>query len=112
MKIFTVITDDNCGTNLSLFTSEQKADAHAMTWLKSQWWTECHGKMPEDCAEALEAYGAQDNENYIHYETHAVENEASAALGQLLEQVYQMQGMFRDEDGAIARAVEDAEAAL
>lgn len=37
--------------------------------------------------------------------------ELKAALGQLLEQVYQMQGMFPDEDGAIARAVADAEAA-
>lgn len=35
-----------------------------------------------------------------------------AALGQLLEQVYQMQGMFPDEDGSIARAVADAEEAL
>lgn len=37
---------------------------------------------------------------------------AEAALGQLLDQVYQMQGMFPDEDGAIARAVADAEMAL
>lgn len=38
--------------------------------------------------------------------------ELAAALGQLLEQVYQMRGLFDDEDGAIARAVQDAEQAL
>jgi len=34
------------------------------------------------------------------------------ALTVLLEQVYQMQGMFSDEDGSIAAAIEDAETAL
>lgn len=41
----------------------------------------------------------------------ALIRELGASLGQLLEQVYQMQGMFNDEDGAIRRAVEDAEEA-
>lgn len=34
---------------------------------------------------------------------------ANACMGRLLEQVYQMQGMFDDKDGAIASAVEEAE---
>lgn len=38
--------------------------------------------------------------------------EVRAALAQLLEQVYQMQGMFDDSDGAIQRAVDDAEKVL
>jgi hypothetical protein len=37
--------------------------------------------------------------------------ELLAALQNLLEQVYQMQGMFDDEDGTIRNAVEDAEEA-
>jgi len=37
--------------------------------------------------------------------------ELTAALGALLTQVYQMQGMFDDSDGAISRAVEYAEEA-
>lgn len=41
-----------------------------------------------------------------------VHDKTRAALGQLLEQVYQMQGMFSDDDGAIQRAVDDAEKAL
>ncbi len=41
-----------------------------------------------------------------------VAQELAAALDGLLEQVYQMRGMFRDEDRAIARAVDDAEVAL
>lgn len=39
-------------------------------------------------------------------------NEAKAALGNLLDQVYQMQGMFDDSDGQIAEAVAEAEAVL
>ena len=34
------------------------------------------------------------------------------ALSNLLEHVYQMQGMFPDEDGSIAAAIQDAEGAL
>jgi len=40
------------------------------------------------------------------------EYELAAALDGLLQQTYQMRGMFGDEDGAIVRAVEDAEEAL
>lgn len=42
----------------------------------------------------------------------AAYNDMRAALGELLEQVYQMQGMFDDDDGAIAAAIDDAEKAL
>jgi ABC-type transporter Mla subunit MlaD len=35
-----------------------------------------------------------------------------AALGQLVEQAQQMAGLFPDEDGAIERAMSDADAAL
>lgn len=35
-----------------------------------------------------------------------------AALGQLVEQAQQMAGLFPDEDGAIERAMNDAEVAL
>jgi hypothetical protein len=38
--------------------------------------------------------------------------ETRAALGQLVEQVEQMRGMFSDSDGAIRNALADAEAAL
>lgn len=41
-----------------------------------------------------------------------IRHDLAAALGQLLEQVYQMQGMFPDEDGTIQAAIDDAEAAL
>jgi hypothetical protein len=35
--------------------------------------------------------------------------ELNASLGQLLEQVYQMQGLFNDDDETIQRAVDDAQ---
>lgn len=38
-----------------------------------------------------------------------VVRELNASLGNLLEQVYQMQGMFTDEDGTIQAAIDDAE---
>jgi hypothetical protein len=38
--------------------------------------------------------------------------ELAAALGNLLHHTYQMSGMFSDDDGTIAKATEDAEAAL
>ena len=37
--------------------------------------------------------------------------ELTASLGQLLEQVYQMQGLFDDEDGTIQNTIDDAEEA-
>ena|SRR6267154_495098 len=41
-----------------------------------------------------------------------LENELAAALRNLLGQTNQMRGMFRDDDGAIEDAVNDAEDAL
>jgi hypothetical protein len=41
-----------------------------------------------------------------------VQNELAAALQNLLWQINQMRGMFRDEDGTIEDAVNDAENAL
>ena len=41
-----------------------------------------------------------------------VENELAAALRNLLGQTNQMRGMFRDEDGTIEDAINDAENAL
>ena len=38
--------------------------------------------------------------------------ELEASLGQLLDQVEMMRGLFPDEDGAIDRAIKDAEQAL
>jgi hypothetical protein len=38
--------------------------------------------------------------------------ELAAALQSLLEQAYQMRGMFSDDDGAIGNAILDAESAL
>ena len=38
--------------------------------------------------------------------------ECRAALGNLLHQVYQMQGLFADSDGTIREAISDAEKAL
>ena len=74
----------------------------------------------EDADDALKFSQAARNVADTLLTVHAVETheegnterELRAALGQLLEQVYQMQGMFDDEDGAIARAIEDAEDAL
>lgn len=43
---------------------------------------------------------------------HDEARELRAALGQLLNQVYQMKDMFDDEDGAIASAVAVSEALL
>ncbi len=40
------------------------------------------------------------------------EQDMRDALEQLLEQVYQMQGLFDDDDGEIQRAVDAAEKAL
>jgi hypothetical protein len=40
------------------------------------------------------------------------EHELIAATNNLLEQTYQMQGLFDDDDGSINRAIEDAEHAI
>lgn len=36
-------------------------------------------------------------------------NEAEAIIRNLLEQIYQMKGMFDDEDGTIEQAIQEAE---
>jgi len=41
-----------------------------------------------------------------------ITSELAAALRNILDQTYQMQGMFPDEDQTIANAIADAEAAL
>lgn len=75
-------------------------------------------KMAQAFAQAASALSLSEDRlelnNYEGEEQPAIDKvkDARAALGQLLEQVYQMQGMFPDEDGAIARAVADAEEAL
>ncbi|KJZ17911.1 hypothetical protein [Loktanella sp. S4079] len=114
MKIWIVITDDSNGIQARPFSTEAAADAAAHAWCAAEWLG------PEPCPvnwrDAYKALGDFNDtiwivENEIDA-TPAVEgllHSAKAQLANLLHQVYQMQGVFNDEDGSIQRAVEEAE---
>ena len=115
MKIWTVITDDCNGTTTQVFANAEAADTAAHAWCKEDWPFET--PCPEDWREAYKALG--DGDDFLWVEEHnlpdaelliALQRSARAQLDDLLAQVHQMMGMFDDADGAIARAVADAEA--
>ncbi len=115
MNIWIVITDDSNGIRARPFTSEAAADAAALTWCAGDW------TGPEPCPDNWrDAYAALgDFDDAIWIEKHEIDDttamaeltkSAKAQLADLLHQVYQMQGIFNDDDGSIQRAVEAAEA--
>lgn len=69
---------------------------------------EFHHTIPIGCLEDFEITVLSDDETPTEEDVPT----PRAALGCLLDQVRQMQGMFPDEDGQIAAAVANAEAAL
>ena len=115
MNIWIVITDDCNGIRARPFTTEAGADAAALTWCAEDWSEPA--PCPDTWREAYKALG--DFDDAIWIEKHEIEDtialdelkrSAKAQLAQLLHQVYQMQGIFNDDDGSIQRAVEAAEA--
>ena len=116
MKIWTITTDtESDSIQTAVHVSEESAKAMFARMVAASWesWFG-DDDMPADTAEAykelLEEPGFFDTITLQEHEVGA--DPCRAALGQLLDQVYQMQGMFDDEDGAIERAVKDAEEAL
>ena len=116
MKLWTLTTNDADGVNTRIFVTKEGADA-AFGETVERFWREFIGAdepCPEDREDALsqlvDMVGFMDGVRLDEHELAIADHKA--ILGQLLEQVYQMQGMFPDEDGAIARAVADAEEAL
>lgn len=116
MKLWTITTDDGDGVNTRIFVTKDEAET-AFAETVERFWLEFVGgddPCPEDREDALsqlvDMAGFMDGVWLDEHELAIADHKA--ALGQLLEQVYQMQGMFLDEDGAIARAVADAEEAL
>lgn len=116
MQIYTVIMDDNSGHNVQVFTDKAKADEACFAHIKANWTEEFDGPMPATFDEAYDKWTEMDHEQtYLYYETHSVDDapiirSAKAQLGDLIEQINQMSGMFDDDDGAIENAVTDAEA--
>lgn len=121
MKIWTLHIDtENAGTNLAIYANEAEAqgaylEAVRMCW--ARYLGENAPPMPDDPQEAYDRLynmvGFADQVALQEHITPLPDAQAlRAALGQLLDQVHQMQGLFDDEDGAIARAVADAEEAL
>ncbi|WP_108816700.1 hypothetical protein [Loktanella sp. Alg231-35] len=117
MNIWIVITDDCNGIRARPFTTGDQADAAALAWCAEDW--QGPAPCPDNWREAYRALGDVDDAIWI--EKHAVDvtnaladltKSAKAQLADLLHQVYQMQGIFNDEDGSIQRAVEAAEAWL
>ena len=115
MSIWIVITDASNGIRARPFTTEAGADAAALAWCAEDW--SGPAPCPDSWRDAYKALG--DFDDAIWIEKHAIDatnaladltKSAKAQLADLLHQVYQMQGIFNDEDGSIQRAVDAAEA--
>ncbi len=115
MKLWTIRTDGSSGDTLAIYTDEKQADAAALAWCKAHWFKD--QPCPDDWQQAYAQIG--DCEDFMWYEEHEIDDtdaiaqltkSAQAQLADLLHQVYQMQGIFNDDDGSIKRAVEAAEA--
>lgn len=115
MKLWIVITDDSNGIRARPFTTEAAADAAALAWCKEDW--PLQQPCPDNWRDAFKAL--RDFDDAIWMEEHEIDTSpavepllksAKAQLANLLHQVYQMQGIFNDDDGSIQRAVEAAEA--
>lgn len=116
MKLWTITTQGDDGTKTAVHTSEAQAVAQWARIVAASWVSVMGDKpMPDNTRAAYEILtDTAGFVDFVQIESHTVtdSDECRAALGQLLEQVYQMHGLFPDDDGAIQRAVEDAEAAL
>ncbi len=115
MNIWIVVTDDSNGIRARPFSTEAAADAAALAWCREIWTSP--QQCPDNWRDAYIALRDFDDAIWIKESeidtSPAVEEllkSAKAQLGNLLHQVYQMQGIFNDDDGSIQRAVEAAEA--
>ena len=128
-SIWVLAKDGRDGTEALAFNTEEEMYDHI--------WDECvqlwdyDSDKYEDSDEAKAAYRKEVNDDYgqamddgywesmltisiDRYDVNTPDHsgllrDASAEIGNLLEQISQMQGMFSDEDGAIQRAVDGAE---
>lgn len=76
-------------------------------------------RLPEDLRDRIKAAAKRNNRSMNAEITHVLLpafpnerppiDEARAHIGNLLHQISQMSGMFNDEDGSIAEAVDEAE---
>ncbi|MFG5379615.1 hypothetical protein [Yoonia sp. R2-816] len=114
MKIWTIRTDDNCSDQLTVFTYEVAADQAALTWCQAHWLKE--EPCPDDWQSAYDQIG--DCEDFMSCDEHELDDtnaiqtviiSAKAQLNDLIEQITQMRVMFRDDDGRIQQAIDDAE---
>lgn len=115
MKLWTIRTDDNSGDELKIYTNEKEADAAALGWCKAHWYHD--DPCPDDWQEAYNRIG--DCQDFMWYEQHEIDisaavatiiSSARAQIGELLEEISQMRGMFDDADGRTQQAIDDAEA--
>lgn len=116
MKIYSVTyNDDNGSPSCDVFMSQAEADSAAKEWVEAykvvypqidydQEWEEVLEDLVEEAgfidSITLQVHEISDSE---------IVASAKAQLGDLLDQVYQMQGMFPNDD-ALERAIADAEA--
>lgn len=121
IKVYTVIEGTSSyGDICHVFGSEEAQDNWFAAWIDENFndWLPDE-KQPEDPWDAWERMRDQGycetmefDFTYVSIPMPPQARELKAALGQLLEQVYQMQGLFDDEDNTIQNAINDAEEAL
>lgn len=120
MKLFTIIANDETGPRAAALFTQPHADAAFARMVAASWqsWKGEDVPMPDDPATA---YGILTEDpgffDTIHRDefdltAHPVAREARAAINSLMTQIEQMKGLFPDEDGAIAGALEDGETAI
>jgi len=117
ITLYTVTTDDADGTQSYVFVSSADAEEMADKWCRKRW-DDDWGAFPDYWSEAYASH-IEHGEDCIHVEGHILQlgglareiiTSAKAQMGDLLEQIDQMHGMFDDADGRIQQAIDDATA--
>jgi len=91
MKIYTITTEGEDGTETQVFLTETEQHSVVTKWLDDKWDYEFDRDRPEDTLEALEVYqDSFEHNNFIWIETHEVSEqiEVLAAYGyEVVEEV-------------------------
>jgi len=70
MIVYSVLTDDENGSTLELFLSEENSDKKVKEWLTDHWDEYYYGKFPDDVSKALETQQNCDCQEFIWVEKH------------------------------------------
>lgn len=114
LRIFMILEGNPDGDNIHIFGTETARLAWFSNWVNERFSIEMGDldiEQPEEPWEAFELMRENGYPEAMIFDdrriVHPTARNLRAAAGNLLDQVYQMQGMFDDEDGTIQEAIDD-----